>query len=160
MEKLKTAHDSASDYKQQSPYNCGVLLAILEAIQRRASSSGRGVNTTMVDRFYGAASTAPATVFANLINMATKAHLPKLRREGKELFRVRYQDEAVNINELITEACSAINDAGGFPPPLRPEQQAQFALGFYHQRAELSPPRNKPTNYSNLDKTDTKGGQS
>jgi CRISPR-associated protein Csd1 len=158
MEKLKTEYDAASDYKQQSPYNCGVLLAILEAIQRRASSSGRGVNTTVVDRFYGAASTAPATVFANLINMATKAHLPKLRREGKEFFKVRYQEEAVNINDLMTEACDAINAAGGFPPPLTPQKQAEFALGFYHQRAELNLPK-RQSKRGSMHKTNTTGGQ-
>lgn len=139
MEQLKTEFDSESEYKKKSPYNCGVLLAVLEAIQRRASSSGHGVNTTLVDRFYGAASTAPATIFANLINMATKAHLPKLRRENKELFKVRYQEESVNINDLMTDACKAIDDAGGFPPPLKPDEQAAFALGFYHQRAAWAP---------------------
>ena len=138
MEQLMS--EKASDYKTRSPYLCGRLLAVLEATQRRASSSGRGVNSTLVDRFYGAASTAPASVFANLVNMATKAHLPKLRREGKELFRTRSSGEkAVNINELLTDVCDMINEAGGFPSPLKPEEQAQFALGFYHQRAELSP---------------------
>ena len=131
MEQKTTEYDAASDYKKMAPYNCGVLLAILEAIQKRASSSGRGVNTTLVDRFYGAASTAPQTVFANLIGMATKAHLPKLRREGKEFFKVRHQEEAVNINDMLTEACDALNNAGGFPQPLSPEEQAQFALGFF-----------------------------
>jgi CRISPR-associated protein Csd1 len=141
MKQLKTEQDSGSDYKKQAPYNCGVLLALLEAAQRRASSSGRGVNTTLVDRFYGAASTAPASVFANLINMATKAHLPKLKRENKELFKIKSQPEQlININDMIGDACDAINEAGGFPPPLTPEEQAQFALGFYHQRAELAPP--------------------
>jgi CRISPR-associated protein Csd1 len=131
-----------SDYKRRSPYLCGQMLAILEAVQRRASSSGRGVNTTLVDRFYGAASTAPASVFATLINMATKAHLPKLRREGKEHFRTRHPaQETININELLTTVCDQVNEAGGFPPPLTPEEQAQFALGFYHQRAELNPPK-------------------
>ena len=158
MEQLKTEHDAVSDYKQQAPYHCGVLLAILEAIQRRASSSGRGVNTTLVDRFYGAASTAPATVFANLINLATKAHVPKLRREGKELFKVRSREEAVNINDLMNEACNAINASGGFPPPLSPEEQAAFALGFYHQRAELNSPKRQSKDNS-TDKTDTTGGQ-
>jgi len=134
MEELHTDHDVSSGYKQQSPYLCGCLLAILEAIQARP---GNKVNTTLVDRFYGAASTAPATVFANLINMATKAHLPKLRRENMETFTLR-DGKKVNINNLLTECCSAINNAGGFPPPLSPEQQAQFALGFYHQRAEFS----------------------
>lgn len=138
MEELRTEHDESSDYKRQSPYLCGRLLAVLEAVQRRSSSSGRGVNTTLVDRFYGAASTAPATVFANLINLTTKAHLPKLRREGKEFFRTRSSgDKSVNINDLMAEVCVALDNADGFPPPLTPVQQAQFALGFYHQRAEL-----------------------
>lgn len=157
MEQLKTEHDAVSDYKQQAPYNCGALLAIMEAIQQRASSSGRGVNTTLVDRFYGAASTAPATVLANIINMATKAHLPKLRREGKELFKVRSQEDTVNINDLMTEACKAIDDAGGFPPLLTPEKQAQFALGFYHQRAELNSPKKQPKNNIPNNKSTTGG---
>jgi CRISPR-associated protein Csd1 len=138
MEELKTEHDGRSEYKQKAPYLCGCLLAVLEAVQRRASSSGRGVNTTLVDRFYGAASTAPAMVFANLLNMATKAHLPKLRREGKELFRTSSSGgESIKISDLMVDLCEALDKAGGFPPPLAPEEQAQFALGFYHQRAEL-----------------------
>lgn len=128
MEQLKTDYDVDSEYKNKSPYNCGVLLAILEEIQRKASSSGKGVNTTLVDRYYATASTAPATVFANLISMATKAHLPKLRKEGK----------IFNIDDLIADACNAIDKAGGFPPTLEPKEQAEFALGFYHQRAEFS----------------------
>lgn len=156
MEQLETEHDTVSSYKRQAPYNCGRLLAILEAAQR--GPYGKGVNTTLVDRFYGAASTAPATVFANLINMATKAHLPRLRKEGKELFRVRSRENAVNINDLMTEACDAINAAGGFPPPLKPHQQAEFALGFYHQRAELNSPKRQSKSVS-TDKTGTTGGQ-
>lgn len=142
MEQLKTKYDVDSEYKNKAPYNCGVLLAILEEIQRKASSSGKGVNTTLVDRYYATASTAPATVFANLISMATKAHLPKLRKENKEFVKVRYQEESVNLNDLMSEACKAIDEAGGFPHILEPKQQSEFALGFYHQRAEFSPQKN------------------
>ena len=155
MEKLETEHDGTSDYKRRAPYYCGCLLAILEAAQR--GPFGKDVNTTLVDRFYGAASTAPATVFANLINMATKAHLPKLRREGREIFKLR-SGENVNINDLVTEACSAIDAAGGFPPPLTPQQQAEFALGFYHQRAELNSPKTQSKS-SSTDATKPKGDQ-
>lgn len=143
MEQLVTDYDKSSSYKKGAAYNCGRLLAVLEAIQRRASSSSRGVNTTLVDRFYGAASTAPATVFANLLSMATKAHLPKLRRDGKELFKVRSKEELLNIGDLLAEICRIIDDAGGFPPPLDPKEQAVFALGFYHQRADLKPTKKK-----------------
>lgn len=143
MTQLKTEFDTESNYKKKAPYNCGVLLAILEAIQRKASSSGRGVNTTLVDRYYSAASTAPAIIFANLINMTTKAHLPKLRRENKESFNVSYQEDKVNINDLMNETCKVIDEAGGFPPPLEPKDQAAFALGFYHQRAVFAIPPKK-----------------
>jgi len=158
MVELKPKDKPDSKYKEEAPYNCGVLLAILEETQRRASSSGRGVNATLVDRFYGAASTAPVTVFSNLISMATKAHLPKLRRENKEFFKVRSQAESININDLIEEACRAINAAGGFPAVLKMSEQAEFALGFYHQRAEFNTPR---TPASNKGPNNTKqGGQS
>lgn len=132
-----TTHDAESNYKDRAPYLCGCLLAVLEAIQARP---GNSINTTLVDRFYGSASTAPAAVFANLINMATKAHLPRLRRENKETFTLR-GGEKVNITDILTACCDAIDSAGGFPMTLAPEEQAQFALGFYHQRAELSLPR-------------------
>lgn len=69
--------------------------------------------------------------------MATKAHLPKLQKENKELFKVGYQEKTVNINDLMAETCKAIDKANGFPPTLEPKQQAEFALGFYHQRAEF-----------------------
>lgn len=146
MQERKTDNDEYVSYKKKAPYNCGVFLAILEAIQRRASSSGRGVNTTLVDRYYGAASTAPATIFANLISMATKAHLPKLRRENKEFFFISSLSESVNINDLMEEACKAIDDADGFPQTLTMREQAEFALGFYHQRAELNPERVRKAN--------------
>lgn len=138
MEQLTTEHDERSEYKFRPPYLTGRALAILEMIQQRASSSGIGVNTTLVDKFYASASTAPEAVFGNLIAMATKAHLPKLRRENKEGVRTRSQgDGPVCLGELLTKVCDALNQAGGFPGPLTPKEQAQFALGFYHQRAEF-----------------------
>ncbi|MFN8510606.1 MAG: type I-C CRISPR-associated protein Cas8c/Csd1 [Deinococcaceae bacterium] len=99
-------------------YLCGRLLAILEEAQQRAS--GFGLNTTLVDRFYGAASTAPGTVFGNLIRLSTTGHLPKI---GKE------------VNEQIETVIADLDNAGGFPKILTQLEQAEFALGFYHQRA-------------------------
>lgn len=140
MQQRHTSGDDLSDYKNKSPYLSGCLLALLEAIQSRP---GNKVNTTLVDRFYGAASTAPATVFANLISTATKAHLPKLRRENKEWFTLR-TGEGINVNDRLAETCAAIDNAGGFKAFLTPEEQGQFALGFYAERAELKPPPKRP----------------
>jgi CRISPR-associated protein Csd1 len=99
-------------------YLCGCLLAILEEAQQRASNFR--LNKTLVDRFYGAASTAPGTVFGNLIRLATTGHLPKI---GKE------------VNEQIETVIANLDDVGGFPNILTQMEQAEFALGFYHQRA-------------------------
>jgi CRISPR-associated protein Csd1 len=99
-------------------YLCGCLLAVLEEAQQRASDFR--LNTTLVDRFYGAASSAPGTVFGNLMRSSTTGHLPKI---GKE------------VNEYIEIIISKLDDAGGFPKILTQIEQAEFALGFYHQRA-------------------------
>lgn len=119
MEKLDFRHSSP-------PYLCGRLLAVLEEAQQRAANFK--LNTTLVDRFYGAASTAPASVFGNLLRLSTTAHLPEVGRE---------------INLLVEEILSRLDEAGGFPRTLNLPQQAEFALGFYHQRAYFRAGRGK-----------------
>lgn len=58
-------------------YLCGRLLAVLEATQRAALGD---VNATIVDRYFGTASSAPASVFGRLLRGA-QPHLGKLRRD-------------------------------------------------------------------------------
>jgi len=101
-------------------YLCGRLLAELEAAQRAAIP---GAKATIVDRFYGAASAAPATVFGQLLRNA-QPHLAKLRKEREPAFYAidgRLQD--------------ILQDLGEFPKTLNLKEQALFALGYYHQRA-------------------------
>ena len=104
----------------------GQLLAVLEEAQMRAS--GWRINSTLVDRYYGAASTAPGTVLGQLLNQTTKSHMPKLRKEGRGY-------EA--LEELLEGALSQLDERGGFPGTLTLREQAEFALGFYHQRAHF-----------------------
>ena len=68
---LSQSNDHQEDYMVQldsgntdQAYLCGRLLAVLERAQRAAI---RNLNTTIVDRFYGTASTAPQSVFSRLI---------------------------------------------------------------------------------------------
>ena len=98
-------------------YHCGRLLAVIESVQYAAL--GR-VNATVVDRFYGAASSTPAVVFGALLRGA-QPHLAKLedRRRG-------------GLQNRLMEVCDQIH---GFPKTLSLEQQALFSLGYYHQRA-------------------------
>ncbi len=115
------------DSQRKSPaYLCGRLLAVLEEAQQRAS--GFKLNKTVVDRFYGAASTAPAATFGGLLRLATTAHLPEVGRE---------------VNELVEEILSLLDEVGGFPKTLTQKEQAEFALGFYHQRAHFRAQRGK-----------------
>lgn len=119
-----TMEDSMIELQPDHPeaaYHCGRLLAVLEIIQRRAADGQ--LNTTLVDRFYGAASSAPATVFGALIRGA-QPHISKLRKNKRGL--------AVRLEQEMEDVLAALP---AFPPILTVKQQAVFALGYYHQRA-------------------------
>lgn len=117
------------DGKEGRPsYLCGQLLAILEEIQL-CHALPKKLNATLVDRFYGTASAAPQSVFGNLLSMATKGHMPKLR---KNWFK-KYNE----LEELLENANAMIMEASGFPQTLNMRGQAEFALGFYAQRARF-----------------------
>ena len=101
-------------------YRLGRWFAELEAIQQHALP---GLNATIRDRFYGSASSAPARTFPVLIRNAMN-HLSNLRKDGK-----------AGGHEKRLETIIAGVDAG-LPRSLRMEDQARFAIGYYHQRAE------------------------
>jgi len=67
------------DPPDQAAYHCGRLFAQLEIIQRAAQ---RGINTTLVDRYYSAASTTPKKILGDLIAKA-QPHLAKIRKESR-----------------------------------------------------------------------------
>lgn len=97
-------------------YHCGRMLAILDKIQRRAISP----NATLVDRFYGSASTTPAAVFGTLVRKA-QPHVAKLRTAKGDPWLDR------RLGEIAARIPS-------FPNTLTPEQQGLFALGFYQEK--------------------------
>jgi CRISPR-associated protein Csd1 len=102
-------------------YHCGRLLAVLEQIQRTAI--GSNISATIVDRFYGTASTAPASVFGRLLRGA-QPHLSKLQRDRP--------GAAYALQERMEEIMAALP---AFPHTLNLKEQGLFALGYYHQRA-------------------------
>ncbi|MEW6054737.1 MAG: type I-C CRISPR-associated protein Cas8c/Csd1 [Nitrospirota bacterium] len=109
---------------------CGRLLSILEEAQLRAARWK--INTTLVERFYGSASSAPASVFGTLVRRATTDHFPKIRKQ-----QLGYKDLEAQIESVET----AIDQAGGYPKTLSLKEQAEFSLGFYHQRAKFNEKR-------------------
>lgn len=105
---------------------CGKLLAVLEELQSAfARSEGRTIKATLVDRYYGSASSAPATVFGTLLADA-QAHLTKLRKNSRGAFE--------NLQSQLEQV---MGDLDTFPTTLNMKQQAHFSLGYYHQRAAI-----------------------
>jgi CRISPR-associated protein Csd1 len=101
-----------------SAYQLGRMFATLETAQRMALGK---VNASIRDRYFGAASATPASVFPLLLR-GVQSHLGKLRKEGKGGWIEREIEEITN--HLPPE----------LPRSLRLEAQGRFAIGYYHQR--------------------------
>lgn len=112
-------------------YRLGRLFAALEKTQEDASP---GLNATIRDRFYGAASSTPAAVFSTLLRLKNH-HIGKL-----------HPGQAVNREKLIGEI---MNGLDRFPGHLPLPEQARFALGYYHQRQAFFTKTEKSTEPSN-----------
>lgn len=97
-------------------YRLGRLFAVLEKIQEEASP---GLNATIRDRYYGAASSTPVSVFTTLLRLKNH-HLGKLS-----------PGRAVQMERLLGEIMQGLDD---FPRQLPLPEQGHFALGYYHQR--------------------------
>lgn len=126
---LTTEDDEVTDNlntENSSPaYLCGRLLAVLENIQKAAVP---GIKATLVDRYFGAASSAPATVFGALLRSAQN-HMAKLRK-SKDKKGAYY-----NLDSRLQEICSQLPPAE-LPNTLSLREQALFSLGYYQQRAD------------------------
>lgn len=107
-------------------YLAGRLFAVLEKIQHDASG---GVNASIRDRYYGAASTNPSNVFGRLIELSHH-HMSKLRR--------RNAGYAHNLERELRDIFVHIpGDSPQFPIHFNPDEQSLFAIGYYHQRTDL-----------------------
>jgi CRISPR-associated protein Csd1 len=118
--KEEEVHVSLDPANTNVGYRLGRLFSVLEKVQEEASP---GLNATIRDRFYGAASSTPVTVFSNLLKLS-KHHLAKIESRGR----------AVNLEKLIGEITNAIDGGEGFPNHLSIADQGRFAIGYYHQK--------------------------
>ena len=97
-------------------YRLGRLFATLEKIQEEGSP---GINATIRDRYFSAASSTPVAVFTTLLRLKNH-HLGKLSK-----------GRATQMEKLIGEIMEELND---FPRLLPLPDQGRFTLGYYHQR--------------------------
>ena len=114
----------ALDITNTNPgYLLGRLFAVLEKTQESANP---GINATIRDRFYGAASGTPVSVFPILMKLKNH-HIAKLENKG----------QAINLEKQIGEIVDKLDANGAFPPHLNLQDQGRFAVGYYHQRQDF-----------------------
>ncbi|MCY4353347.1 MAG: type I-C CRISPR-associated protein Cas8c/Csd1 [Truepera sp.] len=124
-----------------APYLYGRQFAIIEQAQERSQyldrerygqkskeGDGGGTNRMLVERFYGGVSTSPGTTMPQLYTLFETAYLPKIGRQksGTGWLKKLMEDTCLKL-QVIPEAERY--------RPLSPKDQAEFALGFYCQRA-------------------------
>jgi CRISPR-associated protein Csd1 len=108
--------------------NIGYLLGRLFALIERAQvlALGTQINSTVKDRYIGAAASTPARVFPNIMRNCEN-HISKLAKSKK--------GAAVNLEREIEEVIGRINGADGvFPRMLDLDDQGAFFIGYYQQR--------------------------
>jgi CRISPR-associated protein Csd1 len=119
--------------RSEPAYRLGRLFAALEKTQEDALP---GLNATIRDRFYSAASATPRAIFPRLLR-TYQHHLSKAVGE-------RGMGLKINRERLVQDICAGLVE---MPAHLGFEGQSLFALGYYHQRqafftksnAELQP---------------------
>ena len=121
------------DVNQTEPaYRIGRLFSVLERIQSVAQP---GINTTIRDRYYGAASSTPGAVFPTLMRLKN-AHLKKLAPARETFFE-----------KLLGEIFGSVEQPAlaEFPRQLSLHDQGLFALGYYHQQQSLYARKDTPS---------------
>jgi CRISPR-associated protein Csd1 len=118
----------ALDPKNQNKgYILGRLFSVYEQVQ--VAALGSKVNATVKDKFYGSASAQPRKVFA-LLDKGSANHLSKVGKQSPG-WKVSLERSIAAIMDMMEP------EDDPFPASLSAEQQALFAVGYYHQRSEF-----------------------
>lgn len=128
LKNTKEVNMSLDKTREDIGYLLGRLFAVLEKIQEEANP---GLNATIGDRYFGAASSAPITVFGTLVRLS-KHHLSKLGSVGRR----------VNLEKLQQEIIAKFDD---YPNHLNINQQGLFSIGYYHQKQDFYQPNSAET---------------
>lgn len=107
---------SLNESSTNPAYTLGRLFSVYEAVQQDANP---GINATIKDKYFNAASSMPASIFPILGNLYQK-HLRKLER-GRQVY---YDKQVSTLKGVLGEE---------YPARLTLAQQGAFDLGYYHQ---------------------------
>lgn len=125
----KEEYTIMAEINRESPskaYQVGRLMAVYARIQSTALDD---VNAGVVEKYYTSACTSPALVIGKLATMS-QYHLSKIDSKGL----------AVYFNRMLEEITEKIGCS--IPATFSMTEQAEFALGYYHQNAEMSRKKN------------------
>lgn len=105
-------------------YQCGRLLAVLEEAQQVYTyhQMGERLKVSIVQRGYGGACSTPAAVLGRLYKLASSVHLP---------------DSGGFLNKEAEAISARLVELGGMPKRLSTNEQADFGLGFYQEKARI-----------------------
>lgn len=110
-------------------HNKGYLLGRLFAVMEHAQRGALGeVNSTIRDKYIGAASTTPGRVFPHLFH-SMENHVSNLRKTKPGL--------GVMVEKAMDEIVDSMDGAGDLPKTLNTDEQGQFYIGYYQQRVAL-----------------------
>ena len=126
-------------------YNCGRLMAVMAALQNRSRLAGKAKEERkktdrpgagVIARYYGRASTAPATVFPLLLGLSHH-HESKLQKgnEADKKAASAFERRKIEILSRLRPNANEPNSPPNFPKLLKLVEQGRFALGFYKQKA-------------------------
>ena len=109
------------------PYLLGRWFATLEKIQQDAHPA---INATIKDRYYGAISSNPVSVFS-VLDRLKNHHLAKLENRGLRVYREKLLDEIVG------------RLPANLPNHFSLQEQGCFAIGYHHQKQFFFKPKQK-----------------
>ncbi len=113
------------------PYLLGRWFACLEKIQEEAHP---GINATIKDRYYGAISSNPVSVFG-ILDRLKNHHLKKLEPSHR-----------INKEKLLGQIINSL--PAQLPAHFSLQDQGSFAIGYYHQRQDFFTSKKTPDQQS------------
>jgi CRISPR-associated protein Csd1 len=112
----------------------GRLFALIERTQ--VAALGDRLNTTVKDKYLGAAAATPDQVFAKLVLSAEQHHIKRLRNGHSDAKWIRDADHARRIGFALSrdigKLWATFND--GLPGQHSNEEQGLFLVGYYQER--------------------------
>jgi CRISPR-associated protein Csd1 len=111
-------------------YRLGRLFAVLEQVQKAALGK---LNAGIGDKYYGAASATPHSIFPSLLKNA-KNHIASLRKRKKADWVKDGEKTAGWLESEMGQIMLLFSSNIPFPRTLTLGDQGRFVIGYYHQR--------------------------